>query len=113
MGYDTIYALQDIRDDSIIGVRSTARLFGARVRLAVGLLFAGAVILAAAALITAHVGLLSQIGLLAFATHLAWQVWAIDPNDQRKALMLFRSNRDAGLLLFAGIALDGVVARLA
>jgi 4-hydroxybenzoate polyprenyltransferase len=113
MGYDTIYALQDIRDDSIIGVRSTARLFGARVRLAVGLFFFGAVILAAAALITARVGLLSQIGLLAFAAHLGWQVWAIDPDDQRKALMLFRSNRDAGLLLFAGIALDGVVAQLA
>jgi 4-hydroxybenzoate polyprenyltransferase len=113
MGYDTIYALQDIRDDSIIGVRSTARLFGSNVRLAVGLLFLGAVILAEAALLTARVGLLAQIGLLAFAAHLAWQVGAIDPEDQRKALMLFRSNRDAGLLLFAGIALDGIGAQLA
>jgi 4-hydroxybenzoate polyprenyltransferase len=113
MGYDTIYALQDIRDDSIIGVRSTARLFGANVRLAVGVLFIGAVILAEAALLAAHVGLLAQIGLLAFAAHLAWQLRAIDPDDQRKALMLFRSNRDAGLLLFAGIALDGIVAQLA
>jgi 4-hydroxybenzoate polyprenyltransferase len=112
MGYDTIYALQDIRDDSVIGVRSTARLFGARVRLAVGLLFAAAVIFAQAALLAAKVGLLAQLGLLAFAAHLLWQVHSIDPDDQRKALMLFRSNRDAGLLLFVGIALDGIVAQM-
>ena len=112
MGYDTIYALQDIRDDSIIGVRSTARLFGASVRPAVGLLFAGALILAEAALLSAGVGALAQLGLLAFAAHLVWQVRTIDPGDQRRALMLFRANRDAGLLLFAGIALDGIVARL-
>jgi 4-hydroxybenzoate polyprenyltransferase len=111
MGYDTIYALQDIRDDSIIGVRSTARLFGASVRPAVGLLFAGAVILAEAALLTARVGLFSQLGLLAFAAHLIWQVRTIDPADQRGSLMLFRANRDAGLLLFVGIALDGIVAQ--
>jgi 4-hydroxybenzoate polyprenyltransferase len=112
MGYDTIYALQDIADDSIVGVRSTARLFGARVRLAVGLLFAGAVILAEGALLTAKVALFAQLGLLAFAAHLIWQVRSIDPDDWRKALMLFRSNRDAGLLLFAGIALEGIAAQL-
>jgi 4-hydroxybenzoate polyprenyltransferase len=112
MGYDTIYALQDIRDDSVIGVRSTARLFGARVRLAVGLLFAAAVIFAESALLTAKVGLFAQLGLLAFAAHLLWQVRSIDSDDQRKALMLFRSNRDAGLLLFVGIALDGIVAQM-
>ncbi|MBV8850380.1 MAG: 4-hydroxybenzoate octaprenyltransferase [Methylobacteriaceae bacterium] len=112
IGYDTIYALQDIRDDSIIGVRSTARLFGASVRPAVAMLFAGAILLTEAALLTARVGPLAQLGLLAFAAHLMWQVRAIDPDDQRKALLLFRSNRDAGLLLFAGIALDGLVARI-
>lgn len=112
MGYDTIYALQDIRDDFIIGVRSTARLFGASVRPAVGALFAGAVVLVEAALLAAHVGLAAHLGLVGFAAHLAWQVRTIDPNDQRKALMLFRSNRDAGLLLFAGIALDGTIAQL-
>jgi 4-hydroxybenzoate polyprenyltransferase len=112
MGYDTIYALQDIRDDSIIGVRSTARLFGANVRPAIGLLFAGAVILAEAALLAARVGLLAQLGLLAFAAHLVWQVRTVDPADPPRALMLFRANRDAGLLLFAGIALDGIVAQL-
>jgi 4-hydroxybenzoate polyprenyltransferase len=113
MGYDTIYALQDIRDDSIIGVRSTARLFGASVRPAVALLFAGAVVFAEASLLTAKVGLLAQLGLLAFAAHLLWQVRTVDAKDQKRALMLFRSNRDAGLLLFAGIAIDGIAAQLA
>jgi 4-hydroxybenzoate polyprenyltransferase len=113
MGYDTIYALQDIRDDSIIGVRSTARLFGASVRPAIGLLFVGAVMLAEAALLTAKLGVLAQLGLLAFATHLVWQVQTVDPGDQQRPLMLFRSNRDAGLLLFAGIALDGIATDLA
>jgi 4-hydroxybenzoate polyprenyltransferase len=113
MGYDTIYALQDIRDDSVIGVRSTARLFGTRVRLAVGLLFAGAVLLAETALLTAKVGLLAHLGLLAFAVQLAWQVRVLDADDPRQALMLFRSNRDAGLLLFAGLAFDGIVAQVA
>jgi 4-hydroxybenzoate polyprenyltransferase len=113
MGYDTIYALQDIRDDSIIGVRSTARLFGASVRPAIGLLFVGAVMLAEAALLTAKLGVLAQLGLLAFAAHLVWQVQTVDPGDQQRPLMLFRSNRDAGLLLFAGIALDGIATDLA
>ncbi len=112
MGYDTIYALQDIRDDSVIGVRSTARLFGAGVRPAIGLLFGGAVLLAEAAVLMAHAGLLSQLGLLAFAAHLAWQIYTIDPGDQRNALMLFRSNRDAGLLFFLGLALDGIIRQL-
>jgi 4-hydroxybenzoate polyprenyltransferase len=112
MGYDTIYALQDIRDDSVIGVRSTARLFGASVRAAIALLFAATVIVGEAALLAAHAGLLSQLGLLAFAAHLAWQVRTLDPGDQRNALMLFRSNRDAGLLFFLGLTLDGVVRQL-
>jgi 4-hydroxybenzoate polyprenyltransferase len=112
MGYDTIYALQDIRDDAIIGVRSTARLFGRNVRLAVGLLFLGAVLLGEAALVTARVGVISQAGLFLFAAHLAWQVSSLEVDNQRRALALFRSNRDAGLLLFAGLALEPIIAQL-
>ncbi|GAC1554354.1 MAG: 4-hydroxybenzoate octaprenyltransferase [Beijerinckiaceae bacterium] len=112
MGYDTIYALQDIHDDAIIGVRSTARLFGTYARLAVGLLFLGTIVLGEAALLTARVGVLAQAGLLLFAVHLASQVSSLEIDNQRKALALFRSNRDAGLLLFAGLALESVVAQL-
>ncbi len=102
IGYDTIYALQDIRDDAIAGVRSTARLFGDHVKAAVGLMYAAAVGLSALAVHLAGVSPLAYAGVAAFATHLAWQTATIDPQDKDRALLLFRSNRNAGLLLFAG-----------
>ena len=102
IGYDTIYALQDIRDDAIAGVRSTARLFGDHVRAAVGLMYAVSVALSALAVHLSGVSPLAYAGVAALAAHLAWQVATIDPADKGRALALFRSNRNAGLLLFAG-----------
>lgn len=102
IGYDTIYALQDIRDDAIAGVRSTARLFGDHVRAAVGLMYAVAVALSALAVYLAGVSPLAYAGVAAFAAHCAWQVATIAADDKHRALALFRSNRNAGLLLFAG-----------
>jgi 4-hydroxybenzoate polyprenyltransferase len=107
IGYDTIYALQDARDDAIVGIRSTARLFGARAQLGVGLFYAASAALAFAAIESAGGGLIALVGWLAFSAHLAWQVMRIDGADAARALALFRSNRDAGLILFAGIALQG------
>ena len=106
IGYDTIYAIQDARDDPAAGIKSTARLFGPHLRLAVALLYAAAVGLMEAALLTAGAGAnsLAQIGILAFAAHLAWQVSRVRTDDPVSALALFRSNRDAGLILFAGLA---------
>ena len=113
MGYDTIYALQDIRDDSIIGVRSTARLFSAPACGRRSARSLPARLFSSRRLCSPRMSDLPPIGLVGFAAHLAWQVRTIrSRNDQRKALMLFRSNRDAGLLLFAGIALDGTIAQL-
>ncbi len=112
IGYDTIYALQDIKDDSIAGVRSTARLFGDHVRIAVGALYAGAAALAESAVLTAHVPAWAQLGVAAFAAHLAWQVVSICPDDKIRALRLFRSNRDAGLLLFAGFLAAAIAAAI-
>jgi 4-hydroxybenzoate polyprenyltransferase len=110
IGYDTIYALQDKRDDAIAGVRSTALLFGARVRLAVGGLYAASVFFAELAVLAADLGAVAQIGVLAYATHLCWQVWRTGPGvEPATALMLFRSNRDAGLLLFAGLATESLL----
>ncbi|MGL4810283.1 MAG: 4-hydroxybenzoate octaprenyltransferase [Beijerinckiaceae bacterium] len=108
-GYDTIYAMQDIEDDAIVGIGSTARLFGDRVKEAVTITYGVTVILAAAALWSARVGLLSWLGLAAFAAHLAWQVRTLRQGDPQLALMLFRSNRNAGLLFFAGLTLDALV----
>jgi 4-hydroxybenzoate polyprenyltransferase len=107
IGYDTIYALQDARDDAIVGIRSTARLFGARARLGVGLFYAASAALALAAIALAGGGLIAVAGWLAFSAHLAWQVSGIEAADPAPALRLFRSNRDAGFILFAGIALQG------
>ncbi len=107
VGYDTIYAQQDARDDAIVGIRSTARLFGAQARLAIAIFYAATAALTQAAILGAGGGLWAQLGWLAFVAHLAWQVARIDGASPAVALKLFRSNRDAALLLFAGLALQG------
>ena len=108
VAYDTIYALQDARDDAIVGVRSTARLFGGRVRLGVAGFYWAAVAMALAAVLLVGGGAMALAGVLAFALHLGWQVAMIDPSSTERSLRLFRSNRDAGLILFAGLSLQGL-----
>jgi 4-hydroxybenzoate polyprenyltransferase len=107
IGYDTIYALQDARDDAIVGIHSTARLFGSRVKLGIGAFYVACAALALAAIETAGGGVIALMGWLAFCAHLAWQASQVDGADAPTALTLFRSNRDAGLILFAGVALQG------
>ncbi len=107
IGYDTIYALQDARDDAIVGIKSTARLFGARARLGVGLFYLLTALCAQAALLTAGAGYLCELGWAGFCAHLLWQLARIEGASPATALKLFRSNRDAGLILFFGIALEG------
>src|ERR687894_141535 len=106
VGYDTIYALQDIEDDEIAGIKSSARFFGRRVRLGVGICYGLALAFMMAAFILVDAGPLSFLGLGLFALHLAWQVIRIDRDDGAGALRLFRSNRDAGLILFALLSLE-------
>ncbi|MFN3686357.1 4-hydroxybenzoate octaprenyltransferase [Salinarimonas sp.] len=109
VGYDTIYALQDIEDDEIAGIKSSARLFGARVREAVAACYVLATLLIGGAIALVSPAPLAIVALLAFAAHLAWQVATLDAKDGARALMLFRSNRDAGLILFAGLAVAAAV----
>jgi 4-hydroxybenzoate polyprenyltransferase len=109
IGYDTIYAHQDAEDDALIGVKSTARLFGARTHLALVVFYSAAVILIGAALGLAGSQWPSWIGLAAFAGHLAWQIGRLEINDPALCLRIFKSNRDAGLLLFAGLLADAVM----
>nr|WP_183502139.1 4-hydroxybenzoate octaprenyltransferase [Methylobacterium brachythecii] len=106
IGYDTIYAVQDIEDDEIAGISSSARLFGSRLITAVGACYAVAVLFMAPALWLAGAGLLGWLGLALFGGHLARQVLRLEPRDGVSALKLFRSNRNAGLILFAGLAAD-------
>ncbi|WP_230533172.1 4-hydroxybenzoate octaprenyltransferase [Microvirga roseola] len=109
VGYDTIYALQDIEDDEIAGIKSSARFFGERVKLGVGLCYGLTLAFIGAAFTAADAGPVAFVGLALFAAHLAWQVVRIDRNDGAGALRLFRSNRDAGLVLFAAMTLDCLV----
>jgi 4-hydroxybenzoate polyprenyltransferase len=109
VGYDTIYALQDVEDDEVVGIKSSARLFGPHVRGAVAASFAITVVLIAVCLAMVQAGAIAYAALAAFAAHLAWQVRRIDPHDGAVALRLFRSNRDAGLILFAGLTVAAFV----
>ncbi len=108
LGYDTIYALQDIEDDAMVGVKSSARRLGARVRSGVATFYALAILCALIAGFNAGLGPLFYLGLLACAAHLAWQVRTLKPEDGALALKLFKSNRETGLILLAAIALGGV-----
>jgi len=112
VGYDTIYAVQDIEDDEIAGIHSSARLFGRHVRGAVGLCYALAALFIALAAWGAGAGLIGALGVAAFAAHLGWQALSLRERDGRGALTLFRSNRDAGLILFVGLAGDALLRSL-
>jgi len=106
VGYDTIYALQDIEDDEIVGIKSSARYFGAKVRRGVAVCYAIAVLGIGASLAIAGAKNLAWLGLIAFAAHLAFQVRTLDRHDGAGALRLFRANRTAGLLLAAGLVAE-------
>jgi len=109
IGYDTIYAHQDREDDALIGIKSTALLFGPRTKPMLVLFYAVAVILIGAAGYLANAGWPFALGLAAFAAHLGWQVVRLDTADPDNCLAVFKSDRDAGLILFAGLLLDAAL----
>ncbi len=109
IGYDTIYAHQDREDDLLVGIKSTALLFGERTATMLATFYVLAVLLISAAGLMAGGGLIFTLGLIAFAVHLAWQVTRLDINDPAHCLVLFKSNRDAGLILFGAMLLDAAV----
>lgn len=109
IGYDTIYAHQDTEDDALIGIKSTARLFGARTHGALVVFYALAVLLIGVALWLAGARWPAWAGLVAFAVHLVWQIRRLVISDPALCLRVFKSNRDAGLLLFAGLVVDAVM----
>ena len=108
IGYDTIYAHQDREDDMMIGIKSTALLFRNKTRPMLAGFYAGAVVLIGIAGLMAGGQLIFVLGLIAFAAQLAWQVLRLDINDPAHCLKLFRSNRNAGLILFAAMLLEAV-----
>jgi 4-hydroxybenzoate polyprenyltransferase len=112
IGYDTIYAHQDREDDALIGIKSTALLFGPRTKPMLALFYGIAVILIGAAGVAAGAGVFFGLGLLAFAAHLVWQTVRLDIGDPDNCLAVFKSDRDAGLILFAGLLLDAALQHL-
>jgi 4-hydroxybenzoate polyprenyltransferase len=108
IGYDTIYAHQDREDDALIGVKSTARLFGTRTRPVLLGCYALAVLLIGLAGAAAEAGPVFVFGCILFGAHLGWQVDRLDINDPEQCLRLFKSNRDAGLILFAALIGDAL-----
>jgi 4-hydroxybenzoate polyprenyltransferase len=112
IGYDTIYAHQDREDDALIGIKSTALLFGERTKPMLAVLYTLAAVLIGAAGLAAGAGPVFTLGLLAFAAHLAWQIVRLDIADPDLCLTLFKSDRDAGLILFAGLLADAALRRL-
>ena len=108
IGYDTLYAVQDIEDDALVGVKSSARALGDRVKAGVGLCYALALLGWAAAIWSVRPDPLALLALALAAAHLGRQVVRADPNDGEGALALFRSNRFTGLLLFAGFLAVGL-----
>jgi len=109
IGYDTIYAHQDREDDALIGIKSTALLFGANTKPMLALFYGLAVILIGVAGFTAGAGVVFALGLIAFAAHLCWQIVRLDVGDPDNCLAVFKSDRDAGLILFAALVLQAIV----
>ena len=99
IGYDTIYALQDIEDDALAGVKSSARALGSKVRPGVAGFYVAALLLWGAAFWMRRPDPLAVLALLPAAIHLAWQVLSLDVGDAAGALDRFRSNRTTGLLI--------------
>jgi 4-hydroxybenzoate polyprenyltransferase len=111
VGYDTIYAHQDREDDALIGIKSTALLFRERTKPMLTVFYALAVTLIALAGWSAGAGVIFAFGLAAFAAHLAWQIARLKIDDPGNCLAVFKSNRDAGLILFAALALQAALDR--
>ncbi|EKF19903.1 4-hydroxybenzoate octaprenyltransferase [Nitratireductor pacificus] len=108
IGYDTLYAHQDKEDDALVGVRSTARLFGDKTKQWLIALYGGALLFFAVAFALAEVPMPALAGLVAAGAHMARQVRVLDIDDPDQCLALFKSNNVVGWLIFLGLIGGGV-----
>jgi 4-hydroxybenzoate polyprenyltransferase len=111
VGYDTLYAIQDVEDDALVGVKSSARRLGDRAPVGIGIFYAIAVLLWGAAIWTVRPDWVALVALVPAALHLANQAQRADPRDGELALKLFRSNRTCGLLVLLAMLVVGISAR--
>ncbi len=111
--YDTIYAHQDAEYDALIGVKSTARLFGEETPRWLAVFGALSVTLLAVAISATGIDgfgwWVAMAGLMGFAAHLGWQLYMLDLHDDQNQLKLFWSNRDAGMILAVALGLAGLL----
>jgi 4-hydroxybenzoate polyprenyltransferase len=105
LGYDTIYAVQDMEDDALVGVKSSARRLGAAAPKAVTGFYIASLAFVLAAGWLADLGPLFTVGAAGFGIHLAWQARRVRIDEPDRALALFKSNTVAGLIVFAAVAL--------
>jgi 4-hydroxybenzoate polyprenyltransferase len=105
LAYDTIYAHQDKDDDALIGVKSTALLFGKSTSIWLTAFFALSLACIDAALWLAHAPFIAHIFVIAAAAHAFWQVKSFDDTNSARCLQLFRANRNFGLLILVGLIL--------
>jgi 4-hydroxybenzoate polyprenyltransferase len=103
IGYDTIYAHQDREDDALIGIRSTARLFGTRTWLACAICFTITLLCWALALSSLPFSLQHAVGILAIAAFFLWQLRALDISQPALCGLLFRAHSLVGWLLLLAI----------
>jgi 4-hydroxybenzoate polyprenyltransferase len=106
IGYDTIYALQDVEDDAMVGIKSTARLFGTNVQPAVGVFYAGAVILWLVAMAMVADMRIFVLLVVVPVCLLGWQVVTLDAKQKGNALIRFKANHWVGLALTVSILLE-------
>jgi 4-hydroxybenzoate polyprenyltransferase len=111
VGYDTLYAIQDIEDDELVGVKSSALRLGDKAAIGVGVFYAIAILLWGAAVWKVRPDWLALVALAPAGLHLAGQALRADPRDGQLALKLFRSNRTCGLLVFLAMLVVGLSAR--
>ena len=110
VGYDTLYAIQDMEDDALVGVKSSARRLGRKAPLGIGAFYALALMGWGAAIWLVKPDWLALFALIPAAVHLGGQALRSDPADGEGALNLFRSNRWCGLLVFAAMLVVGLSA---
>jgi 4-hydroxybenzoate polyprenyltransferase len=110
IGYDTIYAHQDREDDALLGLKSTALKFGRATKIWLSGFYALAWVAITAAGLLAGAEIVFLLGMGAAGAHFFWQVATLDIDDPDNCLRRFRSNRNFGLIVFAAIVLDLVLA---
>jgi len=111
IGYDTLYAIQDMEDDALVGVKSSARRLGSKAPIGIAIFYLAALLLWGVAVWSVRPDWLALVAIIPAALHLANQSLRADPKDGDGALRLFRSNRTCGFLVFLGMLVVGLTSR--